>query len=139
MQIFDMFTQSCCQRHLHLFLKFNSSTMKTRLLGTLFLNTNLMARVPSPRTQPPTPITTPANSHTRMPRAYPKRYLPAVCGVVCFLFYVISRILKQNKWQILLYYWNFIKMRFLRVSQGLTLGNFRSQKSRKNKIRGLLT
>ena len=36
MQIFDMFTQSCCQRHLLFVLKFSSFTMKTRLLGTFF-------------------------------------------------------------------------------------------------------
>ena len=62
MQIFDMFTPSCCQRHLHLFLKFNSSTMKTRLLGTLFLNTNLMARVP-----PPHPATHTHHNPSKLP------------------------------------------------------------------------
>ena len=51
MRIFDIITQNCCQRHLLFVLKFNSFTMKTRLLETFFLATTPMTP-PLPQSQP---------------------------------------------------------------------------------------
>ena len=58
-------------------------------------------------------------------------YLPAS---ILMYFHVCSHVpsslvFKQPKFRIVPYYWNFIKVCFLCVSQGLILRNFRSRKS----------